>query len=201
MATLIQLPVAIVLGRFLAQHEFRGKTLIQSVLVLPMFLPPVAVGLLLLLLLAPTGALGGIFPNLLYTQVAAALAATVISFPLLLRHCVEAFANIPKRFSDVAATLGSSHWNIFWRVELPLARRGVVVGILLSFARGVSEFGATSVVAGVTPGSTETLATGLHRRLASGDDVGAISLAIISIVIGLLVVFVSEFLLRKEMMS
>ena len=181
----------------MARRDFPGKALLQSILVLPMFLPPVAVGLLLLLALAPSGPLGGIFSEVLYTKAAAALAAALISFPLMLRHCQESFVAIPKRYGDVANTLGCSSSEVFWRIELPLAKRGIVVGTLLGFARGVSEFGATSVVAGVVPGRTETIATGLMRRLASGDDSGALLLAVVSIVIGLLVVFFSELLLRR----
>ena len=169
--------------------------MVQSLLVLPMFLPPVAVGLLLLIALGPEGPFGG---APLFGPGAAVLAAAVISFPLLLRHAQEAFAAVPPRLLQVASTLGAGRWRIFREVELPLARRGLAVGLLLAFARGVSEYGATSVIAGVIPGKTETLATGLMRRLAYGDDSGALALAGISIVIGFLSVLLSERLLRRE---
>lgn len=193
-AALLELPLAIFLGRWLARREFRGKALVQSLLVLPMFLPPVAVGLLLLLALGPRGPFGG---ALLFGPTAAVLAAAVISFPLMLRHAQEAFAAVPPRLLQVGETLGASGWRLFLEVELPMARRGLMVGLLLAFARGVSEFGATSVVAGVIPGKTETLATGLWRRLGTGDDAGALGLAAVSIAIGLLAVLLSESLLRR----
>ena len=194
-AVVVELPFAVLLGRWLARRDFRGKAAVQALLVLPMFLPPVAVGLLLLLALGPGGPFGG---APLYRPAAAVAAAAVSSFPRRLRHAPEAFAAVPPRRLQVSATLGASRWRIFREVELPLAKRGLAAGLLLAFARGVSEFGATSVVAGVIPGKTETLATGLWRRLSTGDDGGALALAVISIVVGLAAVLLSEALLRRR---
>ena len=99
---------------------------------------------------------------------------------------------------QVSQSLGASRFETFRRIELPLARRGLAVGLLLAFARGISEYGATSVIAGVMPGRTETLATGLMRRLSTGDDSGALMLALISIVLGFVAVLLSEVLLKKS---
>jgi molybdate transport system permease protein len=180
------------------RRNFVGRSLVQSILVLPMFLPPVAVGLLLLMALGPQGPLGGISAGILYTEVAAVLAATVVAFPLMLRHVQEALEAVPERLSQLSGSLGQSPGQTFLRVELPLAQRGIAVGALLAFARGISEYGATAVVAGVTPGRTETLATGLMRRLNTGDDGGALALAGISVVLGFVAVFISETLLRRR---
>jgi len=189
------LPFAIYFGHLLARRHFRGRIFLQTILVLPMFLPPVAVGLLMLLALGPQGPLAS--ANWLFTPFAAVLAASVVSFPLLLRHAQEAFSSVPLRLVQVSRSLGVSRWQTFLRIELPLARRGLAVGLLLAFARGISEYGATSVIAGVMPGRTETLATGLMRRLSMGDDSGAITLALVSIVLGFVAVLFSELLLRK----
>ena len=194
----MQLPIALLLGRWMLRRQFPGRSLLQSLLVLPMFLPPVAVGLLLLMALGPQGPLGGVLSGILYTEIAAVLAATVVSFPLMLRHVQEALEAVPERLSQVSRSLGQSAWHTFVRVELPLARAGVAVGVLLAFARGISEYGATAVVAGVTPGRTETLATGLMRRLNTGDDSGALALAGISIVLGFAAVLLSETWLRRR---
>lgn len=194
-AALVELPFAVLIGRWLARADFAGKAVVQSLLVLPMFLPPVAVGLLLLIALGPRGPFGG---APLFGPGAAVLAAGLISFPLLLRHAQEAFSAVPARLLQVSATLGASRWRIFREVELPLAKRGLSVGLLLAFARGISEYGATAVVAGVIPGRTETLATGLMRRLANGDDDGALALAGVSVGVGFLAVLLSERLLRRE---
>ena len=198
LAAALQLPIALWLGRWMCRREFFGRSLVQSVLVLPMFLPPVAVGLILLLALGPGGPLGGVTGAVLYTETAAVLAAATVSFPLVLRHVQEAFEAVPERLSQVSMSLGLSRWQTFVRVELPLARSGVAVGVLLSFARGISEYGATAVVAGVTPGQTETLATGLMRRLNTGDDGGALTLAWVSIALGFAAVVISETWLRRR---
>ena len=197
LAVVLELPLAVLLGRWMARHEFRGKAFVQSLLLLPMFLPPVAVGLLLLFLLRPGGWLGGLGDSLLYQPAAAVLAAALISFPLLLRHAQEAFASVPERLRQVSASLGAGGWRTFRAVELPLAQRGLTVGALLAFARGIGEFGATSVVAAVIPHETETLATGMYRRLLLGDDAGALLLVGISILLGLAAVWASEALLRR----
>ncbi|HEX9794508.1 MAG TPA: substrate-binding domain-containing protein [Planctomycetota bacterium] len=196
-AVLLELPFALALGRLLARREFAGKAVLRALFTLPMFLPPVAVGLFLLLLLAPRGPLGGFGSEWLYGPPAAVLAAAIVSFPLLLRHAEEALAAVPARLVQVSRSLGVGAWGTFLRVELPLARRGLAAGVLLAFARGVAEFGATAVVAGTVPGSTETLATGLHRRLLSGDDPGALALAGLSVLLGLCAVVASELLRRK----
>lgn len=197
-AVAIELPLAVMIARWLASQRFPGRSLVQVLLVLPMFLPPVAVGLFLLLLLAPDGPLGWLGGRVLFRPAAAVLASAAISFPMLLRHAQEGFSAVPPRLRQVAATLGATRWQVFWRVELPLARRGIVVGALLALARAVSEFGATSVLAGVIPGRTETLATGIYARLTLGDDAGALLLAAISVALGIAAVLASEELLRTR---
>ena len=119
------------------------------------------------------------------------------SLPLQDAINMQYVAALPAILLCVSATLGASPGRTFWRIELPLARRGLAVGALLAFARGVSEFGATSVLAGIIPGDTETLATGIDRRLSVGDTSGALALAAVSIVVGFVAVFVSERLLRR----
>jgi molybdate transport system permease protein len=196
-ATRAQLPLAIFVGRGLARGRVPMRPLVQALVALPMFMPPVAVGLLLLLVLGPSGPLGGLTSGVLYTEVAAVLAAAVVAFPIFARHAQEAFEAVPVRLGHVSRSLGVSPWQTFWRVDLPLARRGLVAGGVLAFARGIAEYGATAVVAGVIPGHTETLSTGLMRRLMAGDDRGAVMMAGLSLVLGLVAVVVSEVYLRR----
>jgi len=196
-ATLVQLPLAVAVGRWLARGRVPARPLVQALVALPMFMPPVAVGLLLLLALGPSGPLGGLTSGLLYTEVAAVLAAAIVAFPIFARHAQEAFEAVPVRLGQVSRSLGVSPWQTFWRIDLPLARRGLVAGGVLAFARGIAEYGATAVVAGVIPGHTETLSTGLMRRLMAGDDQGALVMAGLSLVLGLVAVVVSEVYLRR----
>jgi len=189
-ATAIQLPLAIAVGFWLARGRVPARPLVQAIVALPMFLPPVAVGLALLLLLKPTG--------VLYTETAAVVAAAVVAFPIFARHAQEAFEAVPVRLGQVSRSLGVSPWQTFLRVDLPLARRGLIAGGVLAFARGVAEYGATAVVAGVIPGHTETLSTGLMRRLMAGDDAGALALAGLSAALGVVAVVASELALPRR---
>jgi molybdate transport system permease protein len=200
-ATLLALPLAIALAYLLARREFTGKPWLQALIALPMVLPPVAVGLVLLLLLGQRGPLGGLWSALgvqwVFTWWAAAFAAAVVGFPLLVRACEQAFAEVDPRLEQVARTLGLGRWRTFWRVTLPLARRGVLYGTVLAFSRALGEFGATAVVAGILPGRTETLALGIYSRVQLGDDRGALLLCGASFALALLAMGVAEIWLRR----
>ncbi len=201
-ATASILPPAVALGYVLARREFPGRSVVQAMVALPMVLPPVAVGLALLLLLGRRGPLGDVWSllgvDLVFTWWAAALAAAVVGFPLLTRACEQSFAEIDTRFEEVAVTLGLGRMRTFFRVTLPLARRGVLYGTLLAFTRALGEFGATTLVAGIIPGRTETLALGIYSRVQLGDDAGALALCGASFAIALAALLVAEGRLRRK---
>jgi molybdate transport system permease protein len=173
---------------------------VQALVALPMVVPPVAVGLALLLLLSPRGPLAALWSvlgvELVFTWWAAALAAAVVGFPLLVRACEQAFAQVDPRYERVARSLGLARVEAFLRVTLPLARRGVLYGTLLAFTRALGEFGATTLVAGIIPGRTETLALGIYSRVQLGDDAGALWLCAASFAIALAAMLVAEGWLR-----
>jgi molybdate transport system permease protein len=200
-ATLAILPPAVFLGHTLARREFPGKSLLQALIALPMVLPPVAVGLFLLLLLGPRGPLGSLWSALgveiVFSWWAAVLAAGTVGFPLLVRACEQSFAEVDLRFEQVGRSLGLSSMETFFRVTLPLARRGVLYGALLSFTRALGEFGATTLVAGIIPGRTETLALGIYSRVQLGDDAGALALCAASFTIALAAMLIGEGWLRR----
>jgi len=202
-ATALSLPPALATGYLLARHRFRGRAFVQALVALPMVMPPVAVGLLLLFLLGGNGPLGFLWRatgiEVVFTWWAAAIAAAVVGFPLLARACEQAFAEVDVRYEQVARSLGLSRLQAFRRVTLPLARRGVVYGALLAFTRGLGEFGATAVVAGILPGRTETLALGIWSRLQFGDDHAALWLCAASFGLALASLLVAEsWLARRE---
>jgi molybdate transport system permease protein len=190
-ATLFLLPMGASLGYLLARHRFRGRALLQAAVAVPMVLPPVAVGLGLLLLLS------ALELPLAFTWWAAVLAACTVSFPLLVRACEQAFAEVDPRFEQVARSLGLGPVTTFVRVSLPLARRGVMYGALLSFTRALGEFGATAVVAGLIPGRTETLALGIYSRVQIGDTQGALALCAASFALALAAMWIAEGWLRR----
>jgi molybdate transport system permease protein len=185
-ATLILLPFGAALGYLLARRRFRGRALLQAAVAVPMVLPPVAVGLALLLLFS------ALELPVAFTWWAAVLAACAVSFPLLVRACEQAFADVDPRFEQVARSLGLGPLSTFARVSLPLARRGVLYGALLTFTRALGEFGATAVVAGLIPGRTETLALGIYSRVQIGDVEGALVLCAASVALALGAMWVAE---------
>ncbi len=195
-ATAAILPPAVAVAYLLARREFPGKSLLQALIALPLVMPPVAVGLGLLLLLGRRGPLGPLWNalgvDLVFTWWAAALAAAVVGFPLLTRACEQAFAAIDVRFEQVSRSLGAGRLRTFVAITLPLARRGLLYGVLLAFTRGLGEFGATTLVAGIIPGRTETLALGIYSRVQLGDDDGALAFCGVSFAIALTAMLAGE---------
>ncbi len=200
-ATAAILPLSVALGYLLARRSFPGKAVVQALVTLPMVLPPVAVGLGLLLLLGRRGPLGGLWSQLgievVFTWWAAAIAAAVVGMPLLVRASEQSFAEVSPRFEQVARSLGAGRFATFFRVTLPLAQRGVLYGVLLCFTRALGEFGATALVAGILPGRTETLALGIYSRVQLGDDRGALALCAASFAIALVAMLIGEGWLRR----
>jgi molybdate transport system permease protein len=160
-AALAGLPFAVAIAYFLARASFAGKWLVESLLNLPLVIPPVVVGYLLLVAFAPRGPAGALLSALgvkiVFTWVGAALAAAVVSFPLMVRAIRLALESIDPRLELAARSLGATRARAFLTVTLPLARRGLVAGWVLAFARGLGEFGATIMVAGNIEGQTRTL--------------------------------------------
>ncbi|MDP4896645.1 MAG: molybdate ABC transporter permease subunit [Akkermansiaceae bacterium] len=196
LAVLLALPFATALAWLLARKEWPGKTLAETLAMLPMVMPPVATGLILLKLFGKTGAIGlwlssfGI--QIIFTWKAVVLALAVMAFPLLVRTLRTAFEDVPAHLEAAALSLGGGRFNVFRKITLPLAKRGIIAGILLAFARAIGEFGATIMVAGFIPGITETLSLSIYRSVQTGDDSRALTLVAISALIAFAAVFISS---------
>lgn len=189
-------------GHFLARHRGTSRGLLETVLALPLVLPPTAVGLMLLQLLKPRGVVGRAFESIalpiVFTWRGVVVATAVMSFPLLVRSARTAFEEVDPRLLDVARTLGASKTSAFLRVSLPLARRGILAGLLLAFSRALGEFGATILVAGNIEGETQTLALAIFHRAQLGDDAGAMRLVAVTVVLAFLAVWGTELLQRRR---
>jgi molybdate transport system permease protein len=189
LATLLCLPFAIAIGYGLARGALPFPSLLRATISLPMVMPPVAVGLTLLWATGKNSPIAGLLEvlgiELAFTPAAAVVAAAVVGFPLLARSAEQSFAEIDRRYEEMAQTLGASRIETFLRVSLPLARRGLLYGSLLCFTRALGEFGATAVVAGIIPGRTETLSLGIWSRIQLGDDSGAAGLVALSFALAL----------------
>ena len=186
--TLIGLPVALVVGWLLAKSSIRGKVLLDTLFTFPLVLPPVVTGYFLLILLGRNGPIGQLLHNLfgvdvVFTWVAAALAAGLVSLPLMVRAIEVAMANVDPRLEFASRTLGAGPLRTFFGVTAPLARRGILAAVLLGFARGLGEFGATIVVAGNIPGRTQTVPLALFNRIETGDDAAAVRLIAVSLIL------------------
>ena len=201
-ATLLILPVGILAAWHLARHRGAGRTLLETLLSLPLVLPPTAVGLLLLEALRKSGPIGRLLDlagiEVLFTWKAVVLATAVMSFPLLVRPARTAFEEIDPRLIAMGRSLGSGPLSVFRRVALPLAWRGVLSGTLLAFSRALGEFGATIMIAGSIPGRTQTMALAIFQRTHIGQDGAAMRLVGITVVIAFAAVWTTEILTRRR---
>ncbi|VBB07666.1 molybdate abc transporter permease protein [Lucifera butyrica] len=154
--------------------HFPGKAALEAFFTLPLVLPPVVTGFLLLLLIGKQGPVGRILDQvwgiqLIFTPYAAVLAGAVVAFPLMYQSVKAAFQSIDTTLEDAARTLGSGEWRIFWTVTMPLAKHGLLAGLVLAFSRALGEFGATIMVAGNIPGKTETIPLAIYFAAESND--------------------------------
>jgi molybdate transport system permease protein len=162
-ATVALFIVGLGLGVFLARYRVRGQIFIETIIFLPLVLPPSVVGYFLLLALGRGSPLvSWLHVQILFTWPAAAIASAVVGLPLMVQATRAAIANVDPVLENAARTLGSSEWEILWRVTLPLARRGIIAGLILGAARALGEFGATLMVAGNIPGQTQTLPLAIY---------------------------------------
>lgn len=173
-AALADLPLAILLGYWLARGSFRGKWIVETVVHLPLVLPPVVTGYLLLVCFAPHGPIGSVLRDwfgvkIVFHELGAVLASMVMAFPLVVRAMRLAFEEVDPRLEMASRTLGAGPVATFFAVSLPLARRGVIAGWILGFARSLGEFGATIMVAGNIEGKTRTIPLAIYT-LASEPD-------------------------------
>lgn len=202
-ATLLSLPFGIGLGFLLARRDFPGKSLVETVLSLPLVLPPVVTGYLLLVAFGTRGWLGAHLQDwfgitLVFTWKGAALASAVMAFPLMVRAIRLAFAAVDVRLEQAARTLGAGRWETFVKISLPLAQRGIIAGAVLAFARSIGEFGATIMIAGNLPGETQTIPVYIYTLINSpGGMEESARVVVIAIVIAAAALVFSEYLDRR----
>jgi molybdate transport system permease protein len=202
-AVLLLAPPGLALALLLARRSFPGKSLVETLVALPLVLPPVATGLILLKLLGRRGPAGraarALFDiEIVFTWRAVVVAMMVMSLPLLVRTARVAFEEVNPRLEAIARTLGAGEARVIRTITLPLAARGIAAGLLLAFARALGEFGATILVAGNIPGRTTTIATAIYNDVQTGSDAAAYRLLLVSAGIALLAVFLSEVWLRRR---
>lgn len=199
-ATMTMLAPGIALAWWLARTRSRLRGMVETLIVLPLVLPPVATGYLLLRALGRRGPVGEWLDaaglEVIFTWRGVLIAMVVMGMPLLVRTARAGFEQGSRRFEQIAETLGAGPWRVFWTISLPLARRSVLAGALLAFSRALGEFGATIVVAGSIPGETRTIAVAMYGMLETGRDADATVLLLTSLAIALVAVTLANRLTR-----
>jgi molybdate transport system permease protein len=202
-STLLILPFGIATAWILARYRWYGKSLIETLISLPLVMPPVATGLILLKLFGRRGPVGSTLHeqfdlDIIFTWRGVLIALGVMSFPLLVRSMRVAFEEVNPRLEQIARTLGAGNLRVFCTITLPLASRGIIGGMILAFARALGEFGATIMVAGNIPGKTSTLSLAIFQHVQLGQDADALRLLGISVIMAFAAVWTSELLLRRK---
>ncbi|HNS14574.1 MAG TPA: molybdate ABC transporter permease subunit [Syntrophorhabdaceae bacterium] len=206
-ATLLSLPFGFIVAYLMTYRRFRGRVALDVIVNLPLTLPPVVVGYLLLLLLGRHGFVGKMILqplgiNLIFTWKAAVVATAVVGFPLMVRSIRIGMETIDVRLIQASRTLGAGWFDTIMTVIVPLSVRGLIAGSVLMFARGLGEFGATIIVAGNIPGVTQTIPLAIYEYVSSpGGDVMALSLCVVSVTISVLVLLFHEWLGRRMVRS
>ena len=195
LATVVMLPPGIALAWVLARRPFPGRSVVETLVSLPLVLPPVATGLILLRLFGRRGPVGRwldpLGVELVFTWKAVVLAMAVMGLPLLVRAARSGFEQVDRRYEQIAATLGARPTRVFLTISLPLASRGVMAGAVLGFSRALGEFGATVMIAGMLPG-TRTLSTSIYAYTQTGQDTPATVLLVAAAVVAFAAVFISN---------
>lgn len=201
-ATALVLPPGVAIAWALARRRFTGRTLVETLVSLPLVLPPVATGLILLMLLSRRGAIGRMLESagieVVFTWKAVVLAMALMGLPLLVRTARAGFEQINQRYEQVASTLGAPPARIFFTISLPLAWPSIVAGAVLAFARALGEFGATIMVAGSIPGATRTLAVAIYSYTETGQDRRAAVLLAVSACIAFLALWYANRLAERR---
>ncbi len=203
-SSIASLPFAVVAGYLLARRRFFGKWILEILVDLPLVLPPVVTGYLLLVGFGPRGPIGSLLNDwtgvrLVFTWMGAALASAVVSFPLMARAIRLAFEGVDPRYEMAARSLGAGRFGAFFTVSLPLARRGLVAGFMLAFARSLGEFGATIMVAGNLEGKTRTIPLAIYTLTNQPEGMAeAWRMVGLSVLLACAALAASEWLERRE---
>jgi len=203
-ATIFSFTLGVFFAYIINKRKIPGKNILETILIMPMILPPSVMGYLLLIAFGKRGLIGGFLlehfdVQIVFTWVGAVIAACIVSLPLMYQNAKAAFLSTDPIYGKAAETLGSSEWKIFRTVTFPLAWPGIISGIVLSFARAIGEFGATLMIAGNIPGKTQTIPTAIYFAVESGKTEMANTLVFIMTIFSfILILGLNTWLKRKN---
>lgn len=203
LATFIAFFLGIIFAWIMTKKNIPGKNIWETILILPMVLPPSIVGYLLLKLFGRRGPIGAFLLDtfgiqVVFTWIACVIAAVVVAFPLMYQNAKGAFQSVDENYELAARTLGSSPWKTFRTVTVPLSLPGILSGVVLTFARALGEFGATLMLAGNIPGKTQTIPTSIYYAVSTGKDDQAAWLVAVMVVFSFLLIFGMNMWLKKR---
>ncbi|HEX5563801.1 MAG TPA: molybdate ABC transporter permease subunit [Sporosarcina sp.] len=203
-STFIVFILGVFFARIFSRKQFFGKTVIESVFMLPLVLPPTVVGFALLLAFGKHGWIGKWLMDwfgvqIVFTWLGAVIASIVVSFPLMYQSAAAAFDSLDEKLENAARTLGASEWRVFWTIAFPLAWPGLLAGLVLAFARGLGEFGATLMIAGYIPGKTDTIPMAIYFAVESGHMEKATFWVVIIVALGFSTIMWLNWWSRRNM--
>jgi molybdate transport system permease protein len=203
LATLFALVIGVLLAWVIHRFRFPGRDGLDAVFTLPLVLPPTVLGYYLIVLVGRNGVIGRWLEStfgitLMFTWQGAVIAATVVAFPLVFKSARAALEGVGQKYENAARTLGCGEWQVFVRVSLPLAVRGIVAGSMLAFARAMGEFGATLMIAGNLPGRTQTLSLAVYSAVQAGNDGLANQLVLIISVVCVAILWTANRLVKPK---
>jgi molybdate transport system permease protein len=205
-STLIVFIAGVVLARLIGRNSFRGKSIIEAIILLPLVLPPTVVGFGLLYVFGKNGFIGRLLLDwfdfqVVFTWYGVIIAAVVVSFPLMYQSAAAAFQQYDPNIENAAYTMGASKWRVFWTISFPLAWPGLLSGLVLSFARALGEFGATLMIAGYIPNVTDTIPLAIYFAVESGNMEAAKFWVIIIVALGFSAILWLNWWSKKNMMK
>lgn len=204
-ATFIVFVTGVLLARLISRNSFRGKSVIEAIILLPLVLPPTVVGFGLLYIFGKNGFIGRLLLDwfdfqIVFTWYAVVIAAVVVSFPLMYQSASAAFRQYDPNIENAAYTMGASKWRVFWTISFPLAWPGLLAGLVLSFARALGEFGATLMLAGYIPNVTDTIPLAIYFAVESGNLEAAKFWVIIIVALGFSAILWLNWWSKRNMM-
>ena len=203
LATLINLPIALIFSWLIVKKQIRGSAALEVLMTIPLAIPPTIIGFFVLVIFGINGPIGTITNNLfgfniIFTWLAATLVTAIISFPLMARAIIVSMSEVEPSLEKTALGLGAGPVKVFFSITMPLSYRGIVAGSLICFVRALSEFGATIIVAGNMPGKTQTISLAIYSAIQSGDESTAFSLSAVALGIAVASLVVYNILLKKD---
>jgi len=203
LATLINLPIALIFSWLIVKKQIRGSAALEVLMTIPLAIPPTIIGFFVLVIFGINGPIGTITNNLfgfniIFTWLAATLVTAIISFPLMARAIIVSMSEVEPSLEKTALGLGAGPVKVFFSITMPLSYRGIVAGSLICFVRALSEFGATIIVAGNMPGKTQTISLAIYSAIQSGDESTAFSLSAVALGIAIASLVVYNILLKKD---